>query len=410
MTKDVTLKTPLFFYFLKKLFIYWFFNFTQKENCLFMNKKIGFLVNPIAGMGGRVGLKGTDGVVEKAKSLGAKPVAPVKAEEMLSDFFKKYSDKHEIIWYTSSGEMGENILKKIGFSDLKVVHNYKNQSFSEDTQKTCKRFLDEKVDLVVFCGGDGTARDVFNVIQDRVPLLGIPSGVKMHSGVFAVNTEAGSCMLHEFLNETLTIGDVEIMDLDEERYRKGDWNIRLFGVAKGIVEPTYIQVGKSVFESVSDEEVKNELYEHIEDEIDDNPDVLFLFGSGGTIEYIAGKLGVENTLLGVDAVFNKKNIGRDLNEKQILKLLDKYSKVKVILSPIGAQGFILGRGNLQLSPDVVRKIGFENIIVISTPAKIKATPVIRVDTGDKELDNDFFDSEFMMVVIGYRLSRVVKIQ
>ena len=119
---------------------------------------------------------------------------------------------------------------------------------------------------------------------------------------------------------------------------------------------------------------------------------------------------IKNTLLGIDAVYNKKNIGADLNEQKILKLLEKYPKTKLILSPIGSQGFILGRGNLQLSPKVIKKIGLDNIIVISTPSKLLSTPVIRVDTSDKKLDLEFVKKEFIMVVIGYRLSRVVKIQ
>ena len=217
-------------------------------------------------------------------------------------------------------------------------------------------------------------------------------------------------MLHEFVNGRLTIGDAEIMDLDEDLYRRGKWNIRLFGIAKGIVEPTYVQVGKSCYESVSDDEVKDELTEHIVDEIERCADYLFLFGSGGTIEYIARKMNLDNTLLGIDAVYNKKIVGKDLNEEGLLKLLDNYSKTKVILSPIGAQGFILGRGNLQLSPKVIRRIGLDNIIVISTPSKLVSTPIIRVDTGDRELDHLFVEKEFMMVVIGYRMSRVVKIQ
>jgi predicted polyphosphate/ATP-dependent NAD kinase len=200
------------------------------------------------------------------------------------------------------------------------------------------------------------------------------------------------------------------MDLYEEKYRKGEWNIRLFGIAKGIVEPTYIQVGKSTFESISDDEIKYELYEHINDEIEKNNDYLFLLGSGGTIDFIARKIGLKNTLLGIDAIYNKKLIGSDLNEEGILDLLKKYTKIKLVLSPIGAQGFILGRGNLQLSPRVIKKIGLDNIIIISTPAKLASIPEIRVDTGDEVLDKMFAEKEFIMVVIGYRLSRVVKIQ
>jgi len=376
-----------------------------------MVTKIGFLVNPIAGMGGRVGLKGTDGVVEKAKELGAKPIAPKKAVETINEFITNFKEKDKIKWYTCANEMGATELKKAGISSFEIVYESKKYATSsKDTINACKKFLEKKVDLIFFCGGDGTARDVFAAVGNKIPILGIPSGVKMHSAVFGINTDASAKMLLEFIKKSLTIGDAEIMDLDEERYRKGEWNIKLFGIAKGIVEPTYVQVGKSLFESISDNDVKEELAEHIIDEVKENPDVLYFFGSGGTIDFIAEKMNIKNTLLGIDAVYSSKLVGSDLNEEKILKLLDKYSKSKLILSPIGAQGFILGRGNLQLSPKVIRKIGIDNIIVVSTPSKLAATPVIRVDTGDKKLDEEFIEKEFMMVVIGYRLSRVVRIQ
>ena len=376
-----------------------------------MSLKVGFLVNPIAGMGGKVGLKGTDGVVKEALKLGAKPVASKKAEETIRDFLKNHPDIKDVEWFTCSGKMGEDILKNTKVKDFKIVYTFNNGDTSSiDTKNACKKFLEKKVDIVVFCGGDGTARDIYEIVKNTVPLLGIPSGVKMHSGVFGINTSAAAKMLFEFKNKRLTIGDAEIMDLDEERYRRGDWNIKLFGIAKGIVESTYVQVGKSIFESVSDNEIKDEIAEHIIDEMKENQNYLYFFGSGGTINYIADKIGVKNTLLGIDAVYNNQVIGVDLNEGKILKILKKYSNSKIILSPIGAQGFILGRGNLQLSPKVIRKIGLDNIIVVSTPAKLASTPVIRIDTDDKKLDKMFAKKEFFMVVIGYRLSRIVKIQ
>jgi len=375
-----------------------------------MVSKIGLLVNPIAGMGGKVGLKGTDGVIEKAIKLGAKPIASQKTVEMVKDFLTNDSKNDDLRWFTCKGDMGGSELKNAGIKEIEIIYESSRKSTtSEDTKKACKRFLELDIDLLVFCGGDGTARDIFEIVDKKIPILGIPSGVKMHSAVFGINVSATAKMLYEFVNKTLTIGDADIMDLDEDRYRRGEWNIRLFGVAKGIVEPTYIQVGKSCFESVSDDVIKDELTEHIVDEIEQNNNFLYLFGSGGTIDYIATKMNIKNTLLGIDAVYKKKLIGKDLNEEQILNILKKYPKVKVILSPIGAQGFILGRGNLQLSPAVIKKIGLDNIIVISTPSKLMHTPVIRVDTGDKKLDQMFAEMEFMMVVIGYRLSRVVKI-
>ena len=376
-----------------------------------MVSKIGFVVNPIAGMGGKVGLKGTDGVLKQAIKLGAKPVAVNKAYETMKSFILYNSKKDEIKWFTCSGKMGGDILKKAGLENIEIVYSPSSKgTTSNDTKNACKKFLKKKVDLILFCGGDGTARDIFEIVKNKILILGIPSGVKMHSGVFGITANASAKMLYEYVNKRLTIGDAEIMDLDEEKYRKGEWNIRLFGIAKGIVEPTYIQVGKTTFESVSDDEIKDELADHIIDEIEKNRDILYLFGSGGTIDYIARKIGIKNTLLGIDAVYNNKLIGSDLNEKGILRLLNKFNKIKVILSPIGAQGFILGRGNLQLSSKAIKKIGLDNIIIVSTPAKLASTPVIRVDTGDKKLDNMFAEKEFIMVVIGYRLSRVVKIQ
>jgi len=376
-----------------------------------MTVQIGFLVNPIAGMGGRVGLKGTDGVLKKAVMLGAKPVTPQKAEEMLREFCAISANHRDLQWITCGGDMGNNELEAVGIKNKQVVYSPSgNTTSADDTKNACKKLLEHHIDLLVFCGGDGTTRDIFTIVDKKIPLLGIPAGVKMHSGVFGINTTAAAKMLHEFINERLTIGDAEIMDLDEELYRRGEWKVRLFGVAKGIVEPTYIQVGKACFESVSDDEVKDELAEHINDELEKHPGWLFLFCSGGTIDYIAKKLNIQHTLLGIDAIYQKQLVGKDVNEKQILTLLKKYPKTKILLSPIGAQGFILGRGNLQLSPAVINKIGVDNIIVVATPSKLMHTPILRVDTGDKKLDRLFTTQGYLMVVIGYRLSRVVKLQ
>jgi len=187
-----------------------------------MVSKIGFIVNPVAGMGGKVGLKGTDGVLSQAIELGAKPVASRKAEEMLQSYVENYSNKNKIQWFTCSKNMGFNEFKKVGITNVKIIYEPSDDNTTSlDTKNACKQMLKENIDLLVFCGGDGTARDVFEIIGDKTPILGIPSGVKMHSAVFGINTSATAKMLHEFINQRLTIGDVEIMDLDEKRYRSG---------------------------------------------------------------------------------------------------------------------------------------------------------------------------------------------
>lgn len=375
---------------------------------------IGFIVNPIAGMGGRVGLKGTDDVVDKARKLGAKPISPKKSLEMLEELISLYSNKIKNIpikWHTCSGKMGADFLKKKSIKNFETIYKSQGEKTTlDDTKTACKKFIESKAELILFCGGDGTARDIFNIVDKKVPILGIPSGVKMHSGVFGINVKASARILKEFVERQLTIGDAEIMDLDEELYRQGVWKVRLFGTALGIVEPEYVQVGKAVFEAVSDETIKDELAEHIIDQMKEELDYLYLLGSGSTVNHVGKKLGLNTTVLGIDAVVNKKLVGKDLNEQGILKLIKQYSKVKIVLSPIGAQGFILGRGNLQLSPTVIRKVGIDNLIIISTPSKLRATPVIRVDSGDNELDHLFAEKEYLMVVIGYRLMRVTKLQ
>ncbi|MBS3778072.1 MAG: ATP-NAD kinase family protein [Candidatus Thermoplasmatota archaeon] len=378
---------------------------------------LGFIVNPIAGMGGRVGLKGTDGVYDEAVNRGANPVSTEKArigiESLVDDHAETLTN---VTWLTCKGKMGEDVLLEAGIQkeSINVVYaasSQKLKNFStNDTINACKQFLYEDVDLLVFCGGDGTARDVVSIVGKKIPILGIPSGVKMHSGVFVVTPHAAGPMIAQFIADELSTGDAEIMDLDETLYRQGTWKVRLYDTAQGIIEPSYVQVGKASFAQINDDEIKDDIADHIEEELKKHEHTLFLFGSGGTIDYVADKLGIENTILGIDAVYQGRTIAKDANEKDLLSLLSKYDDVKVILSPIGAQGFILGRGNLQLSSAVIRKIGIDNIIVISTPAKLKATPVIRVDTGDSSLDEAFVEYEMMLVVIGYRMSRVVKIK
>ena len=380
--------------------------FLPSPSITFAVKTIGLIVNPVAGMGGRVGLKGTDGVVEEAVKRGATPVAPDKAALMLRALREArdvYGARFQLKWKTAGGLMGERELTDAGWAlgEFEVVYRPPERSSSADTRAACEVLMRTKADLILFCGGDGTARDIFETVGVSIPILGIPAGVKMHSGVFGVNPAIVSEIMQEYLDDRLGSSLVEIMDLDEDLYRKGQWKVRLFGQARTPHEPNYIQAGKLMIESESDDEVKEGIAEHMLDRLGAMRDSLWILGSGSTLETIAKSLHIEKTLLGVDAVFDGQLVARDADERTLLELLAKHPKAVLVVSPIGAQGFVLGRGNLQLSPEVIRKIGIDNIIITATPSKLARTPVLRVDTGDAELDRELNEKSFF-VVTGYR--------
>lgn len=374
--------------------------------------RIGFLINPIAGMGGRVGLKGTDGVVQEAVALGAEPIAHEKAAQMLGLLWQVLEGEKPslaIEWLTCSGRMGEDALRTAYFEEIEVVHQATEGPSAEDTAAAVRAFLEAKVNLIVFCGGDGTARDIAAITKDDVPILGIPSGVKMYSGVFGVSVERTAEIIVGFLRGEVPLAKVDVVDLDEERYRKGEWAVRLFHTASTPFEPTRTQLAKALIVENSDAVVKAEIAEDLCELILANPKTLYLLGPGSTIQAIADALGVKKTLLGIDALLDGRLVGQDLNEAGILELMEREGNASLIVSPIGAQGFVLGRGNLQISPDVIRRIGIDNIVVVATPAKLFRTPVLRFDTGDQLLDAAFTAKGYIKVLTGFRRRRLTPV-
>jgi len=282
------------------------------------------------------------------------------------------------------------------------------ESTANDTKETVTNFLTHGVELILFCGGDGTARDICSVVGLKVPILGIPSGVKMYSGVFGTNPVRTAEIVFAFLQDKLTIVQVDVLDLDETCYRADEWKVQLYYAALTPYEPKYIQPAKALIEDASDAAIKDAIAQYLLEQFERENVKLVLLGPGSTVKSVADRWGIEKTLLGIDAVVDGKVVGGDVNERQIIDLLDEFKKCKLVLSPIGAQGFVLGRGNLQLSPKVIRAIGTENIIVIATPAKLAKTPVLRFDTGDAALDNDLIHRGYLRVVIGYRRRRLIR--
>jgi predicted polyphosphate/ATP-dependent NAD kinase len=377
---------------------------------------IGFIVNPIAGMGGRVGLKGTDDMAAEAARLGATPIAEARALEALREL-KRMLDRERpaptVKWLTGPGSMGLDSLKAAGFAAIEQVGGTDGQPSAqipsaEATKAAVRAFLDARVDLILFCGGDGTARDICSVAGSAAPVLGIPSGVKMYSGVFGVTPVRTAEICHRFLRGEIGVAPIEVLDLDEEKYRQGIWAIRLHMTATTPFEPSCLQTAKAIISEQDDDAVTNDIGQHLKEEIEAHPDVLLLLGPGGTVHAVGRALGVEKTLLGIDAFIDGRIVGSDLNEHAILALLERYPHSKLLLSPIGAQGFVLGRGNQQLSPTVIRRIGIDNIMVAATPAKLARTPLLRFDTGDAELDAELTEINFFPVIIGYRRTRLVR--
>ncbi len=363
-------------------------------------------------MGGRVGLKGTDGVAPEARRRGATPTAPGKAALALGalrDLLGKMRPPLDLIWRTGGGVLGATALSEAGFRIVDIVHEPAGATTATDTKTVARAVLERGVDLILFCGGDGTARDIAATVGERVPILGIPAGVKMYSGVFGVTPARTAEIVVAFARGAITAETVEILDLDEERYRQGVWAVRLYHAARTPIAPAFTQASKALITASSEDDAKADIAKTLIEDFAGASTILILLGPGSTVRAFGDALGIETTLLGVDAIVGGVLVGADLSERGILELLDRYPECKLILSPIGAQGFILGRGNLQLSPKVIRRIGRDNIVVVATPAKLRQTNALRFDMGDRDLDEALAGTGYVSVLVGYRTSQLVKI-
>ena len=368
-------------------------------------KTVGFIVNPIAGMGGVVGLKGTDGqsILDQARSLGSKPIAPSRAESFLSELCVANKNLRLIV---GAAEMGEDEAERCGFT-CTVVGVKKNVTGAEDTKQTAEKIMEQNVDLLVFCGGDGTARDVLKAVGTKLPVLGVPTGVKMHSSVFAVTPHAAARVAMRFFWGDLPLREAEVMDVDEVAFRRGHVSAKLFGYVLTPYEPHLIQENK-LASPMTENEVRNQAAIAIYIIEKMMPNIVYVMGPGTTTRTIFDLLDLKKTLLGVDLLFDKKIVCVDANEKQILEYL-KEKKSKIIVTPIGGQGFIFGRGNQQISPAVIRKIGLDNIVVIATESKLRSLKSLRVDTGDSSLDDALRNRSFN-VISDYKSEHLMQVE
>ncbi|MFX0138218.1 MAG: ATP-NAD kinase family protein [Candidatus Hodarchaeota archaeon] len=373
---------------------------------------LGLIINPISGMGGTVGLKGTDGreTLLKAIELGAQPNATNRARELLKEL---ESIRSRLRFLTCPGIMGENVLKEMNFEYTCINH----QIFSRmenllDTTPKHTEIASEimknnsDLNLLLFVGGDGTARNIVNTLGVHKPCLGIPAGVKIFSSVFSLNPRKASLIIIQFLYSEIPVKKMEVLDIDENEYRKGNLVSKFYGYLMTPYDPDLSQtykIGTPASDLNNQERIAKRVIEILKHGI------YYLLGPGTTVKTITEYLNQEKTLLGIDVLLNNRVIAQDLNERQIIDLIKK-KKAKIIISLIGHQGFLFGRGNLQFSSKVLKMINPKDIIIISTKFKLLNIPkqILRIDTRDIELDKKL--KGLYKVIVDYDEMRICKVE
>jgi predicted polyphosphate/ATP-dependent NAD kinase len=374
--------------------------------------KIGFVINPFAGIGGAVALKGSDGksIVDQALAKGAKPQAEKRALQAMQTMALNSALADDVHFYCAANSMGENVLQKLNLS-YEIVWQSDRKSSAGDTKNAIRQFVAQRVDLIVFAGGDGTARDVLDVLVNElhstIPVIGIPAGVKIHSAVYALTpVHAGELISLLVSGEALTLHESQVMDLDEEAFRQGQVNAQCYGYLSVPVDDTRMQLikqGGLNQQEIAVQDIASDIIETMD------PDTYYLIGSGSTTAEIMNQLGLDNTLLGIDIVYNQQLIANDVDEQTILKII-QHQPTKIVITTIGGQGHIFGRGNQQLSSKVIRQVGRENIIIIASNEKLRSLdkrPMIS-DTGDRDLDRQL--AGLYPVVTGYQQKTLYRLK
>jgi predicted polyphosphate/ATP-dependent NAD kinase len=375
--------------------------------------KLGLIINPLAGIGGSVALKGSDGaaIVEQALALGAKPMAGERTLAAMHSL----AGKAGVTLKTAGDAMGEDVLRQLGMG-CEVVYRAadNNHTSAQDTQAAVRALLVSGIDLLVFAGGDGTARDVLDALSAdeaaSLPVIGIPAGCKIHSAVYAVTPQqAGELLALIAAGSPVTLHAVEVMDLDENAFRAGQVKASCYGYLRVPVDDTRMQVikqGGVDHEAMAVQDIASDVVENMEH------DVLYFIGSGSTTAAIMQQLGLDNTLLGIDVVLNHALLASDVDARTMLDLLAKHP-ARIVITAIGGQGHVFGRGNQQFSPALIRKVidqnQPDNILIVASNEKLRTLngrPMI-VDTGDAELDARL--AGMVQVITGYEQRTLYKL-
>ena len=362
--------------------------------------RLGLIINPFSGIGGSVALKGSDGpeIREQALALGAIPQSNHKTSIALQECVA-LAERIEIV--TAALEMGQTLAQNLGFQTTTVFTPAHAQTEADDTIAAAKAIYTAGVDCLLFAGGDGTARNICSVWPNHVPALGVPAGCKIHSGVYAISPKGAGKVIQQMVTGELVSAELaDVRDIDEEKFRAGTVIAKHFGELLIPSELQYVQAVKMGGKE-SDELVLADLAAYLAEIREEYPDHVFIMGSGSTVDFVMQEWGFNNTLLGVDAILADEQIAIDAKAAELEALIAKYP-CKLVITLIGGQGHIFGRGNQQLSPQLIRALGKENILVVATKTKLEALAQrpLHCDTGDSELDDAL--SGNIDIITGYR--------
>ena len=391
--------------------------------------RLGIVVNPDAGLGGKLGFKGSDGRAAEARAAGAEDRAGPRMEQCLNHLatlaassLNRTDVALTLVGWT--GRMGSTWAESaLGTDRLngEWIGETPSQTTHSDTTALVAALVEAGVEGIVYAGGDGTTRDIVNALEDlgkeaqKIALIGVPGGVKMHSGCFATTPKAAAEVVLAFALGDLRTAITEVMDLDEVVYQEGVWKVRMYGEAWTPSSPRFMQGAKEQVERVSEEDTIEGLAHHVATLLEDEPDLMVVWGSGGTLRRMGEHLDLSLTLLGID-IQHGETVHTDLNEATLLEVIsghvDEHQHPRpllLLLSPMGGQGFLIGRGNLQLSPAVLRAIGHDNILGVATPSKLIGLEAVRIDTGDDDLDTEFQTKRFIKILQGFRTTRLIRV-
>ena len=367
---------------------------------------LGLIVNPVAGMGGSVGLKGTDStaILSEARARGAVPQAARRMTVVLDALA---AARPGLDLLAAPGAMGERIARDAGLSPTVVGTQADIETNAADTRAAAEAMAEAGVRLIVFAGGDGTARDMAAVLDDRVPVVGVPAGVKMHSAVYATSPRAAADLALRALDaEEIDARPREVMDIDEAAFRAGAVSARLYGYLPVPYAPDLTQSVKAGGVS-SDREALCGAAAEITGRMEGGR--LYILGPGTTTRAVAEALGLPKTLLGVDLVRDGALLAADCTEDDILRALAENRPGAIVVTPIGGQGHFLGRGNQQIGARVVKAVGLDRLLVAATPKKLASLSdgILHIDTGDPDLDRAL--SGWRRVITGYGNETVCRV-